>query len=98
MVRLRAVGRRSDEGSRKSKKVDRKWKLVELCKEIDCRQSEKIVGRHPIGAKQQAASNLIGQAKKKKRNPNVSPGPISREIVLELVGKDCKLKRAIIRP
>ena len=56
--------------------------LVELCRElIDA--NPKIVADIRSG-KQQAASNLIGQAKKK--NPNVNPGRF-REIVLDLVGK-----------
>ena len=62
-------------------KVDES-ELVELCKELIA-ANPKIVADIQSG-KQQAASNLIGQAKK--RNPNVSPGRF-REIVLELVGK-----------
>jgi len=62
-------------------KVDES-ELVELCKELIA-TNPKIVADIRSG-KQQAASNLIGQAKKK--NPNVNPGRL-REIVLELVGK-----------
>jgi len=62
-------------------KVDES-ELIELCKELIA-ANPKIVADIQSG-KQQAASNLIGQAKK--RNPNVSPGRF-REIVLELVAK-----------
>ncbi len=63
------------------KKVDESA-LVELCKELIA-ANPRIVADIKSG-KQQAAGNLIGQAKKK--NPNVNPGRF-REIVLELVGK-----------
>jgi aspartyl-tRNA(Asn)/glutamyl-tRNA(Gln) amidotransferase subunit B len=56
--------------------------LVELCKELIA-ANPKIVEDIKSG-KQQAAGNLIGQAKKK--NPNVNPGRL-RELVLQLVGK-----------
>jgi aspartyl-tRNA(Asn)/glutamyl-tRNA(Gln) amidotransferase subunit B len=62
-------------------KVDES-ELVELCKELIA-TNPKIVADIRAG-KQQAAGNLIGQAKKK--NPNVNPGRL-REIVLDLVGK-----------
>jgi aspartyl-tRNA(Asn)/glutamyl-tRNA(Gln) amidotransferase subunit B len=56
--------------------------LVELCREL-LAANPKIVADIQAG-KQQAAGNLIGQAKKK--NPNVNPGRF-REIVVELVSK-----------
>ncbi len=56
--------------------------LVALCREL-IEANPKIVADIRAG-KQQAASNLIGQAKKK--NPNVNPGRF-RELVLELVAK-----------
>ena len=56
--------------------------LVALCQELIA-ANPRIVADIKSG-KQQAAGNLIGQAKKK--NPNVNPGRL-REIVLELVGK-----------
>jgi aspartyl-tRNA(Asn)/glutamyl-tRNA(Gln) amidotransferase subunit B len=56
--------------------------LVALCQEL-IEANPKIVADIKSG-KQQAAGNLIGQAKKK--NPNVHPGRF-RELVLELVGK-----------
>lgn len=56
--------------------------LTALCQEL-IEANPKIVADIRAG-KLQAASNLIGQAKKK--NPNVNPGRI-REIVIELVGK-----------
>jgi aspartyl-tRNA(Asn)/glutamyl-tRNA(Gln) amidotransferase subunit B len=62
-------------------KVDES-ELVALCQEL-IHANPKIVA-DIRGGKQQAASNLIGQAKKK--NPNVNPGRF-RELVLELVGK-----------
>ncbi|MBI3836546.1 MAG: Asp-tRNA(Asn)/Glu-tRNA(Gln) amidotransferase subunit GatB [Planctomycetia bacterium] len=62
-------------------KVDES-ELVELCQELIA-ANPKIVADIRSG-KQQAAGNLIGQAKKK--NPNVNPGRL-REIVLDLVGK-----------
>jgi aspartyl-tRNA(Asn)/glutamyl-tRNA(Gln) amidotransferase subunit B len=62
-------------------KVDES-QLVELCQELIA-ANPKIVEDIRSG-KQQAAGNLIGQAKKK--NPNVNPGRL-REIVIELVGK-----------
>ena len=62
-------------------KVDES-ELVELCKELIA-TNPKIVADIRLG-KQQAAGNLIGQAKKK--NPNVNPARL-REIVLDLVGK-----------
>jgi aspartyl-tRNA(Asn)/glutamyl-tRNA(Gln) amidotransferase subunit B len=62
-------------------KVDES-ELVALCQEIIA-ANPKIVDDIKSG-KQQAASNLIGQAKKK--NPNVNPGRF-RELVLELVAK-----------
>jgi aspartyl-tRNA(Asn)/glutamyl-tRNA(Gln) amidotransferase subunit B len=62
-------------------KVDES-ELVELCKSL-IETNPKIVADIRSG-KQQAASSLIGQAKKK--NPNVNPGRL-REIVLDLVGK-----------
>jgi aspartyl-tRNA(Asn)/glutamyl-tRNA(Gln) amidotransferase subunit B len=62
-------------------KVDES-ELVALCKEL-VEANPKIVADIRAG-KQQAAGNLIGQAKKK--NPNVNPGRL-REIVIELVAK-----------
>jgi aspartyl-tRNA(Asn)/glutamyl-tRNA(Gln) amidotransferase subunit B len=62
-------------------KVD-EGELVALCHELIA-ANPKIVADIKSG-KQQAAGNLIGQAKKK--NPNVNPGRL-RELVLELVGK-----------
>jgi aspartyl-tRNA(Asn)/glutamyl-tRNA(Gln) amidotransferase subunit B len=62
-------------------KVDES-QLVALCREL-IEANPKIVADIK-GGKLQAASNLIGQAKKK--NPNVNPGRV-RELVLELVGK-----------
>ncbi len=62
-------------------KVDES-ELVALCQELIA-ANPKIVDDIK-GGKQQAAGNLIGQAKKK--NPNVNPGRF-RELVLELVGK-----------
>jgi aspartyl-tRNA(Asn)/glutamyl-tRNA(Gln) amidotransferase subunit B len=62
-------------------KVDES-ELVELCKDLIA-TNPKIVADIRSG-KQQAAGNLIGQAKKK--NPNVNPGRF-REIVIELVEK-----------
>jgi aspartyl-tRNA(Asn)/glutamyl-tRNA(Gln) amidotransferase subunit B len=62
-------------------KVDES-ELVALCQELIA-ANPKIVADIKSG-KQQAASNLIGQAKKK--NPNVNPGRF-RELVLELVSK-----------
>jgi aspartyl-tRNA(Asn)/glutamyl-tRNA(Gln) amidotransferase subunit B len=62
-------------------KVDES-ELVELCKELIA-ANPRIVADIKSG-KQQAAGNLIGQAKKK--NPNVNPGRL-REIVLDLVAK-----------
>lgn len=62
-------------------KVDES-ELVALCQELIA-ANPKIVDDIKSG-KQQAASNLIGQAKKK--NPNVNPGRF-RELVLELVAK-----------
>jgi aspartyl-tRNA(Asn)/glutamyl-tRNA(Gln) amidotransferase subunit B len=56
--------------------------LVALCQELIA-ANPKIVADIQ-GGKLQAASNLIGQAKKK--NPNVNPGRF-RELVIELVGK-----------
>ncbi len=56
--------------------------LVALCQELIA-ANPKIVADIRAG-KQQAASSLIGQAKKK--NPNVNPGRV-RELVLELVAK-----------
>lgn len=56
--------------------------LVALCQEL-IEANPKIVADIKAG-KQQAASNLIGQAKKK--NPNVNPGRF-RELVVELVSK-----------
>jgi aspartyl-tRNA(Asn)/glutamyl-tRNA(Gln) amidotransferase subunit B len=56
--------------------------LVALCQELIA-ANPKIVADIK-GGKVQAASNLIGQAKKK--NPNVNPGRF-RELVIELVGK-----------
>jgi aspartyl-tRNA(Asn)/glutamyl-tRNA(Gln) amidotransferase subunit B len=62
-------------------KVDES-ELVALCQEL-LAANPKIVDDIKSG-RQQAAGNLIGQAKKK--NPNVNPGRL-REIVLELVAK-----------
>lgn len=62
-------------------KVDES-ELVSLCQELIA-ANPKIVADIQAG-KLQAASNLIGQAKKK--NPNVNPGRF-RELVIELVGK-----------
>jgi aspartyl-tRNA(Asn)/glutamyl-tRNA(Gln) amidotransferase subunit B len=62
-------------------KVDES-ELVALCQELIA-ANPKIVDDIKSG-KQQAAGNLIGQAKKK--NPNVNPGRF-RELVLELVAK-----------
>jgi aspartyl-tRNA(Asn)/glutamyl-tRNA(Gln) amidotransferase subunit B len=62
-------------------KVDES-QLVALCQEL-IEANPKIVADIK-GGKTQAASNLIGQAKKK--NPNVNPGRF-RELVIELVGK-----------
>jgi aspartyl-tRNA(Asn)/glutamyl-tRNA(Gln) amidotransferase subunit B len=62
-------------------KVDES-QLVALCEELIA-ANPKIVADIK-GGKLQAASNLIGQAKKK--NPNVNPGRF-RELVIELVGK-----------
>jgi aspartyl-tRNA(Asn)/glutamyl-tRNA(Gln) amidotransferase subunit B len=56
--------------------------LVALCQEL-IEANPKIVADIKAG-KQQAAGNLIGQAKKK--NPNVNPGRF-RELVVELVAK-----------
>ncbi|HEY2892579.1 MAG TPA: Asp-tRNA(Asn)/Glu-tRNA(Gln) amidotransferase subunit GatB [Pirellulales bacterium] len=56
--------------------------LVALCQEL-IEANPKIVADIKAG-KQQAAGNLIGQAKKK--NPNVNPGRF-RELVVELVSK-----------
>ncbi len=56
--------------------------LVELCQELIA-ANPKIVADIKSG-KQQAAGNLIGQAKKK--NPNVNPARF-RELIVELVGK-----------
>ncbi len=56
--------------------------LVSLCEEL-LAANPKIVADIQSG-KQQAAGNLIGQAKK--RNPNVNPGRF-RQLVLEMVGK-----------
>ncbi|MGD9723547.1 MAG: Asp-tRNA(Asn)/Glu-tRNA(Gln) amidotransferase subunit GatB [Pirellulales bacterium] len=56
--------------------------LVALCQELIA-ANPRIVEDIKSG-KQQAAGNLIGQAKKK--NPNVNPGRF-RELVLELVSK-----------
>ncbi len=62
-------------------KVDES-ELIALCEELIA-ANPKIVADIK-GGKQQAAGNLIGQAKKK--NPNVNPGRF-RELVLELVAK-----------
>ncbi len=62
-------------------KVDES-ELVSLCEEL-IGANPKIVADIKSG-KQQAAGNLIGQAKKK--NPNVNPGRF-RQLVLELVDK-----------
>ena len=62
-------------------KVDES-QLVALCQELIA-ANPRIVADIK-GGKVQAASNLIGQAKKK--NPNVNPGRF-RELVIELVGK-----------
>jgi aspartyl-tRNA(Asn)/glutamyl-tRNA(Gln) amidotransferase subunit B len=62
-------------------KVDES-ELVALCQEL-LSANPKIVDDIKSG-KQQAAGNLIGQAKKK--NPNVNPGRF-RELVIELVSK-----------
>ena len=66
----------------RASKKSTKAQLVALCQELIA-ANPKIVADIRAG-KQQAASNLIGQAKKK--NPNVNPGRV-RELVLELVGK-----------
>ncbi len=82
-IEMVALGRSAAEvmTARGIEKVDES-ELVALCKElIDA--NPKIVADIRSG-KQQAAGNLIGQAKKK--NPNVNPGRL-REIVIDLVGK-----------
>lgn len=82
-IEMVASGRSAAEVMKASgiEKVDES-DLVALCKElIDA--NPKIVADIRSG-KQQAASNLIGQAKKK--NPNVNPGRF-RELVIDLVAK-----------
>jgi aspartyl-tRNA(Asn)/glutamyl-tRNA(Gln) amidotransferase subunit B len=82
-IEMVASGRSAAEAMKAQgiEKVDES-ELVALCQELIA-ANPKIVADIRSG-KQQAASNLIGQAKKK--NPNVNPGRV-REMVLELVGK-----------
>jgi aspartyl-tRNA(Asn)/glutamyl-tRNA(Gln) amidotransferase subunit B len=82
-IEMVASGRSAAEAMKAQgiEKVDES-ELVALCQELIA-ANPKIVADIRSG-KQQAAGNLIGQAKKK--NPNVNPGRV-REMVLELVGK-----------
>ena len=83
LIDMLATGKSADELMKEKgiEQVDESA-MVELCKEL-LAANPKIVADIQAG-KQQAAGNLIGQAKK--RNPNVDPGRF-RQLVIELVAQ-----------